>query len=193
MRNKIKLGVVLILLTSFVGGCAAPNMMHSDLGKSVTKPDPGKAMVVFMRPSSLGFAIHASVFDDEKFIGMVPYHSKLVYMTNPGEHQFMVISEAADFMKANLIAGKTYYARVEPRMGAWRARFSLWPVHKSDFNDSEVQECIKDCQFVVNKASAPIWADLNKPSILKKKEKYFKVWEQKDEDSKPYLRAEDGR
>jgi hypothetical protein len=147
---------------------------------------------VFMRPSSLGFPVHASVFDDEKFICMVPYNSKFVYMAEPGTHQFMVISEAADFMKADLIAGKTYYAIVEPRMGAWRARFSLLPVHRQDIDKSDIQECIKNCQFVVNKASAPVWADINKPSILEKKAKYYEIWMQKNAADQPHLRAEDG-
>jgi len=194
MFHKLKLtyGLALILLTGMLGACASPNMLHSDLSQPVTVPESGKAMVVFMRPSSLGFPIHASVFDDEKFVGMVPYNSKIAYMADPGTHQFMVISEAADFMKADLVAGKTYYAIVDPRMGAWRARFSLVPVHRQDINSSDVQDCIKNCQFVVNKASAPVWADMNKPSILDKKAKYYEIWMEKDESDRPYLRSEDG-
>jgi len=192
MADNLKYALVLILLGGVLGGCASPNMMHSDLGKPISDPESGKAMVVFMRPSRLGFPIHASVFDDEKFIGMVPYNSKLVYMADPGKHQFMVISEAADFMTADLLAGKTYYTIVDPRMGAWRARFSLLPVHQKNITDSDIQDCIKNCQFVVNKASAPIWADINKPSILEKKTKYYDVWMQKDESSRPHLNPEDG-
>ena len=192
MIRHFSYALLLVLVSGMLGACAAPNMMHSDPGTPVAGPEPGKAMVVFMRPSALGFAVHASVFDDEKFICMVPYNSKYVYMAEPGPHQFMVISEAADFMKADLVAGKTYYAIVEPRMGAWRARFSLLPVHRQDIDKSDIQECIKNCQFVVNKASAPVWADINKPSILEKKAKYYEVWMQKDTADQPYLRAEDG-
>ena len=183
-------GFVLLLVSVMFGACAAPNMMHSDPGKPVAGPEPGKAMVVFMRPSSSAYPAHAAVFDDEKFISMVPYYSKYVYMAEPGTHQFMVISEAADFMSANLLAGKTYYAIVEPRMGAWRARFSLLPVHRQDIVESDIQECIKDCQYVINKASAPVWADINRPSILDKKAKYYEIWMQKDAADRPALRAE---
>ncbi len=88
--------------------------------------------------------------------------------------------------------GKTCYAIVEPRAGAWRARFSLLPVHREDIDDSDIRECIKDCQYVINKASAPVWADINRPSILDKKAKYHKIWMQKDAADRPALRAEDG-
>ena len=192
MIRHFSYALVLIVVSGMLGACAAPNMMHSDPGEAVAGPAPGKAMVVFIRPSSRGYPAHSAVFDDEKFICMVPYNSKYAYMAEPGSHQFMVVSEAADFMKADLVAGKTYYVIVEPRMGAWRARFSLLPVHRQDFDKSDIQECIKNCQFVVNKASAPVWADINKPSILEKKAKYYEVWIQKDTADQPYLHAEDG-
>jgi len=91
------------------------------------------AKVVFMRVGKMGGAISASVFDvtepgEPKFIGIVRQSSKVAYPVKPGLYTFMVISEAADFMQAAVLGGKTYYALVTPRMGVWKARFSFQPV-----------------------------------------------------------------
>ncbi|PZN84509.1 MAG: hypothetical protein DM484_02725 [Candidatus Methylumidiphilus alinenensis] len=40
----------------------------------------------------------------------------------------MVVGENADFMEAELFANRTYYVNVAPRMGCWKARFSLNPL-----------------------------------------------------------------
>ena len=44
------------------------------------------------------------------FIGILSGKTKVAHLTEPGEKLFMVIGENADFMKATLEAGKTYYA-----------------------------------------------------------------------------------
>ena len=81
------------------------------------------------------FAIQSTVFDvtDDapRMVGIVSAKTKIAYEVAPGEHHFMVVSEAADFMRADLAAGKTYYALVTPRMGVWRARFSLLPPNRN--------------------------------------------------------------
>lgn len=192
MRN-IK-SILLMLIIGLLVGCAGtPNMTHSIYGGEVTKPEQGKALVIFMRPSMLGFLINAAVYDDEKFIGIVPYQSKLAYMADPGEHRLMVVSEAADFMKAELEAGKTYYALVQPRMGAWRARFSLEPVTSAQLSGDEFKQWLTEGKFVKNGESAYMWSKNSHDSVLDKKAKYLPVWMQKTEAERPFLRKEDGR
>jgi len=127
--NRLRALILVVLLA----GCAGPiTHMREAPGGVSTAPPPGKAVVVFLRPSSLGFAIASSVYElkagGDAFVGIVPAKRKLVYVTDPGSTRFMVVSEAADFMAAELEGGKTYYALVTPRMGAWKARFSLRPV-----------------------------------------------------------------
>ncbi len=67
--------------------------------------------VVFMRYSAVGAAIKATVYEitDDKtiFIGIMKNKTKINYPTTAGKHTFMVVSEAADFMEADLAAGKT--------------------------------------------------------------------------------------
>ncbi len=52
----------------------------------------------------------------------------------------MVVSEAADFAKADVEAGKTYYVLVTPRMGWWKARFSLRPLMREQLDGKDFAE-----------------------------------------------------
>ncbi len=146
--NRFFVTLFCLLLT--VTGCAGPiTHMRELLPEQATiEPDPGKALVLFLRPSTFGFAIASSVYelkpDRDEFVGIVPAKRKLTYMTNPGPTRFMVISEAADFMDAELEAGKVYYALVTPRMGVWKARFSLRPVHASELGGEEFKDWLDD-------------------------------------------------
>lgn len=111
-------------------------------GTVMVKPDKplatkaDEATMVFMRASMFGGAITAAVYDvtegEAKFIGLIDHGTKLSYPVKAGEHTFMVVSEAADFMKATVSPGKTYYALVTARPGAWRARFSFKPLRQAD-------------------------------------------------------------
>lgn len=184
---------VVVCLAFAVGlyGCATPRMNLSVPIETNVTLKADKALVYFIRPEVLGFQIHAAVYDDNKFIGFVPYNQKLPYLTEPGEHIFMVVSEAADFMKANLLPGKTYYAQIEPRMGVWRARFSLAPVTKEQLGNEKFRKWIAEARLIDNNDLAYQWADNNHESVLKKKEEYFKIWLSKDEANRPLLQSSD--
>ena len=107
-----------LFLALLLSACSGPlkYMQHVPSDRVVTAPDEGKAMVVFMRPASLGFAIQSTVFlikeDTPVLVGHVAAKKKVSYQIEPWKHLFMVVSEAADFMAAELEANKTYYALV---------------------------------------------------------------------------------
>lgn len=128
MKTRLLLLVAAMLL---VTGCASNKMVDS-AQQDLIAPTADTAQIVFLRSSMLGGAIQSSVFDvsegDTKFVGILSTGKKIAYSVAPGKHRFMVVSEAADFMEAELLGGKTYYAMVTPRMGAWKARFSMHPV-----------------------------------------------------------------
>ncbi|HDZ01474.1 MAG TPA: hypothetical protein ENH52_08435 [Nitrospirae bacterium] len=191
-KKEIKDGSQCLELAAGLFGCVAPRMNLSVPINTDIALEGDKALVYFIRPNTLGFGIHAAVYDDDNFIGFVPYNQKLPYMAEPGEHLFMVVSEAADFMKADLLPGKTYYVRVVPRMGAWRARFSLAPVTKDQLKTDKVRKQIEKATLIKNNDSAYKWASDNHDSVLKKKAVYFKKWQSKDEDQRPVLKANDG-
>lgn len=193
--NRFKICAITIgfIALSTLFGCATPNMKLSQSATAIEQAPAEKALVTFIRPSRLGFAISASVYDGDNFIGFVPYQTRLDFLTDPGEHTFMVVSEAADFLRADLLAGKQYFIKVVPRMGAWRARFSILPVTKADLDTPEVQKWISEAQPVANIDAAYSWAEENQPSVVHKKEVYFEKWMQKEESARPYLAPEDGK
>jgi hypothetical protein len=159
-------------------------------------PDAEHALVVFMRPSTMGNAIQSSVFDitdgQSKLVGIVSAKKKVVCKSDPGERLFMVVGESADFMKADLQAGKTYYSLVEPRIGVWKARFSLEPVHKADLNSDKFDDWVKSCQYYENTDASLKWAEQNVDSLNSKKEKYLEKWNSRPEAERPALFSEDG-
>ena len=196
-RQSCFTAMLLVATVWLLSGCAGSSShMKEVAGDAISiAPSGQEAAVVFMRPSGLGFAINSSVFDIDgdtnTFVGIVSAKKKIVYKTKPGQHMFMVIGESADFMQADLQAGKTYYALVTPRMGAWKARFSLKPVGRNELSSAEFKEWVDGCAYTENTASSFGWAKDNGPSVQAKKREYLPKWHGKSGEDKPYLRAED--
>ena len=186
------LGLLLLL-----GACAGTSEYTRNVApeNATYAPKPDQALIVFMRPSGMGFAVQSSVFDvtngNPEFIGIVSAKTKVAHYAQPGKRRYMVISEAADFMDANLVAGKVYYTLVTVRMGLWKARFSLQPVRGGDVATSEFGNWYGGTRWVENEDSAQGWADSNMQSIRGKMEDYLPKWETKPD--KPVLDAGDGQ
>jgi hypothetical protein len=163
----------------------------SPTGESPTslRPAPGKALVVFLRPGSRGDDVQAVVYDGDQFIGVVSSGTAVSYEADPGPHRFMVISEAADFIDAELGEGRTYYIEVAGRMGAWRARFSLLPL-SATANAGKISAALAMASVVAVNEDGRRWSTQHHPSVMKKKAAYEAKWVQKQ--SRPLLRLEDG-
>jgi hypothetical protein len=187
-----------IIVALVLSGCAGTvkNMQTFGGDPASITPEPGKAMMVFLRPSTLGFAIQSSVFrvdvESQDIVGIVAAKAKVAYQVDPGEHLFMVVGESADFMYADVEAGKTYYALVTPRMGAWKARFSLAPVARPDQDRTQLDEWLGECSWVEKSPETEAWAAENKVDIEDKKTRYYLKWMEKDEADRPRLTLEDG-
>ncbi len=188
-----------LLLALFLSGCAGTvkNMRIVPPDRIVTAPGEGKSMVVFMRPSSFGFAIQSSVFeikgDNPSLAGIVAAKKKVAYQLEPGKHLFMVVGESADFMLAELEANKTYYALVTPRMGMWKARFSLKPIHADELSSSQFSEWLEGCEWVEKSPASDNWASDNMASIQSKHKEYYTKWISKDLSERPKLLPQDGK
>ena len=183
MFRNARLACVLLLCLSFSAVAKEPLAVH--VADQQAKPEPGKALVLFMRPSSVGFAIASSVYDapdeDTRFIGVVRSKQKMAYQAEPGMHRFMVIAENADFMDATLEAGKTYYVLIQPRMGVWKARFSLFPVHNhADPGDTlqnpDFAQWNAKTELVATSPAGLAWYEENKASVAEKKADYLTKW-----------------
>jgi tRNA A37 methylthiotransferase MiaB len=103
---------------------------------------------------------------------------------------YMVASEAADFMSADLEGGKIYFAQVVPRMGMWRARFSLEPITPSGPDWTNLDDWLRGSQRAVLNEEGQQWARDNQESVLGKETAYLKDWQKKTD--QPHLRPQDG-
>jgi hypothetical protein len=185
---KFKLFVLATALL-FAAACSTQSEKMADAQEQqLVAPSDNQAQIVFLRSSFVGSLIQAVVYDatdgGAKFIGILSNGKKLAYTVDPGPHTFMVVSEAADFLAANLEGGKTYYAMATPRMGAWKARFSLYPVRNGgpgefQYQSGEFQKWLKESSFVENTPASQAWADENRSSVLKKQADYWQVWQTK--------------
>jgi len=199
MRNTLpslsKIAAALVML--LLGACAGTSdyMRNVAPDEAHYAPKPDKALVVFMRPSSLGFAVQSSVFyvtdNNPEFIAIVSAKKKVAHYAAPGKRRFMVIGESADFMGATLEPGKVYYALVTPRMGLWKARFSLRPVHAAEIPTADFEDWFGDTEWVENQPSADVWAKQNMDSIKEKMHDDLDEWVHKAD--KPMLEAADGQ
>jgi len=192
-----------IVLSSLVlNGCAPmythghSNHMNELPMTTAVEPQDNKALIVFMRPVGAAYRQMSTVFDvsgDEiKIIGIIPNMKKIAYQVEPGQYIFMVLGETTDYMSADVEAGKTYYARVVERMGAWKARFSLLPVLEKDFESEEGKNWLKNTQYVESTDSAHAWYKKHKESIVNKHKINFAKWNDKPANKRPKLTKEDG-
>ena len=183
-------------LALLVSGCGTIKYMQEmPAGTAVKAPAPGKAMVVFMRSSFLGQAIGSSVFeirnDNPELVGLVANKTMVAHEVDAGRRLFMTVSESADYMSADLAPGRTYYAFVTPRMGAFRARFSLAPVKKGGELSKDAESCIKECRLVAKTPESESWARENMANVLSKHAENYPRWNQKAENEKPHLARAD--
>ena len=191
-------GFALVVLALLLGGCAGSvkNMRSVSEEMAITEPPDGKSLIVFMRPSGIGYAIQSSVFDidngEPELVGIVAAKKKVSYLAEPGNHLFMVVGESGDFMTAELLPNKTYYALVTPRLGVWKARFSLKPVTAGQLDGAEFTGWLNDCQWVEKTEASEQWANDNMASIRSKYDQYFPKWMAKPDSDKPTLTPGDG-
>jgi hypothetical protein len=190
---------MILVIASLISGCAGTVVHMQELAadKAPIAPAPGKAAVVFLRPSGLGFAVQSSVFEvkdnQSLIVGIVAAKTKVAYQVEPGKRLFMAIGESADFMTAELLPDRTYYVTVAPRMGFWKARFGLEPVSAKDLDSPEFKSSLADCKWVEKTNASENWARGNMASIESKRAEYYPDWMNRPELERPHLSQDDGR
>jgi hypothetical protein len=173
-RAKQILARALILL---LAGCAGTPSNEAESRVTVAGPPPGRVMVVFLRPALLDKAGASAVLDVSAeppvLVGVLTAGQKLAYVGEPGAHRFMVMGTAADFMDAELRAGRIYYARVGPHSGVAGDRFALRPVPA---NDLALPAELGNCHWVHDSATPPAWLKDHLASIEKRKSADLPAW-----------------
>lgn len=183
---------VLAWFYALLVGCASNHVTPVTADQITKRPESGKALVNFMRPSNFGGAIQSTVYDGDKYIGTVSANTKICYQAEPGKHLFMVIGESADFMEAELVANKTYYVTVAPRMGVWKARFSLNPA-SGVVTDAEIAKWDAATKEVTPNDTGLAWAKSKHTEVMGMKQEYLPKWNNKKEEDKQILKAESGK
>jgi hypothetical protein len=185
---------ILLWLYVFLAGCAhmSDHMNNVPSDQLTIAPEKGKALINFMRPSSFGGAIQSTLYDGDAYIGTVSQHTRLCYQAEPGKHMFMVVGESADFMEAELLANRTYYVNVAPRMGWWKARFSLVPLI-GKVSQEQIDNWYSSTHEVKVNEKGLEWAKNKNEEIKQKKEEYLPKWLSKSEEDKQMLKADSGK
>ena len=104
------------------------------------KPTEGKAVIYFLRTSSLGAAINFKYFINEEYLGKFSGKNYARYEVDPGKHLIWAKSENLDFMEADLEADAIYLVHVKPKMGGFKAAVRL---EVTDLSDAKLLEKIK--------------------------------------------------
>ncbi|MES2826367.1 MAG: hypothetical protein V4732_22435 [Pseudomonadota bacterium] len=190
--NKEKFFAFLILIATLLCGCVGNVPYKNSQGQTINKVPSDKSQIVFLRSSSAiaGGKVPAVLFDvsgkEEILIGAIPNRAKVVHLTEPGQHYFMVHSnEAADFVAAELLPGKTYYVLVRPFPGAVTFRFSFAPFRNNPSEEFSLQsdrfkEWLNSTSVVESTAETQTWYQNNLIDIDRKREAYWSIWLGKD-------------
>ncbi|UCG47402.1 MAG: hypothetical protein JSU94_18160 [Phycisphaerales bacterium] len=121
-----------VLMPLLASGCASGGKYMTS-AKLITRPQQGKAVVTFIRPSIVGSAVSFGLWDSDKFVGIMTQGCCIQYETLPGEHYFMARGENWSCIKADLAPNRQYVIKTNPVMGVWKARVALDPVTKADY------------------------------------------------------------
>jgi len=108
--------------------------------RRLTPPD-GKALVYIVRPSAFGFAIKMKIHLDGKFIGSTKGGRYLYSILDPGEHIFVTSPGKKEDFPITVEAGKTYFLRQIPNLGAVRARSELRLIYSEGEGRSVLRKC----------------------------------------------------
>jgi hypothetical protein len=129
-------------------------------------PTSDKALVRFMRPSGTGFAINFNLLDGQNVIGNSVAKSQFDYVTDPGRHLFISISENKVFLEADLAPGKVYYVITRIYPGWWRARVAFVAVARgSEYWDTVLQYEKELQKLEPDQPKLKSWEDEHKEEI----------------------------
>jgi hypothetical protein len=195
MVRSISVALVGLVLAGAIG-CSTTSKYSRRVASVDTEPGDEDVVVVFVRPAQLGYSMRSSVFecwDEERseLVGLISDAQKLVYRTTPGEHLFMVVGQNADFMHADLEAGKVYYVLVTRRqLLRRRMGFSLIPVRAAD--RPKLEGWLALASWVENTPASQRWARQNARDIERMRSWYYGRWRRQPSDERATLAAEDG-
>ena len=189
---------ILVIGLALLNGCGGRMSKYMRLAPPGTDFRPGdhQAVVIFLRPPADYPGHYSTVIEltpmEDKLVGILSERTKVAYVTSPGEHTFMTLGYRANFLKARLDAGKTYYVLLKPYLEAVKPDYTLMPVKGKDLAADRFKRSVEDCAYVENTPSSYDWAQHNAKSIEAKKRISWPKWERMPDAARPALAPEDG-
>lgn len=187
-----------------LAGCASQShelmqTVSPQVARELTIAAADGAVVVFMRPAERGGDGEAAVFDitagNNNLVGIVTPDAKVAYRVASGERLFMVVGDDhADFMRAELAAGKTYHVTVESHGLPGAARLSLVPVRAAELAGDEFAGRDARCRMQMPDEAAYLWAESEDEKVMSKRAASWPRWDARSADAKAdaSLRQGDG-
>ena len=156
--------VLLVFLAATFFGCAgSSSYMVKQTTPPPAAPSPGKALVYFMRPSGMGFAINFQIYHGNDLIGLSQAKSYFTYECDPGPQMFLGMAENKIGLQADLEADKTYYVLTQVRMGAWKARMGIIPAKPDNEWWNKVDAYKTSLVYIApDPAALQAWVEKNK-------------------------------
>jgi hypothetical protein len=142
MNRNMIVGVLSCLLAA----CAAqppktqslPSATHAPTVATAVPaitPDAGKALVIFYRPSRfVGGAVGFIVREGTTELGKLRSGNYFTVQVAPGQHTYVVHSEAKDELTIDADAGETYYIEGEIGVGVFVGHPHIKPSDQSSFD-----------------------------------------------------------
>lgn len=100
------------------------------------KPAPGKGMVIFYRPSSMGFAIKCTVRENGAMVSRVGAKRYHAIEVEPGLHNFTAKTEKTDTVAVQVEPDEISYVKCGISMGVMVGRPNLSPGTEQEFQSS---------------------------------------------------------
>ncbi len=183
MQTVLRFAVLSFLAVALYGCGSTP---YNVVTPNVTSPVTGKAMIVFLRPdrggmsfmmgSAGGAGTYAMLYQDDKYIGQLLPKHQLAYEVDPGKYTFMLAGFTADFMEAEVQAGKKYYVTVETIPMGVGIGFKFRPQNGQQ-DQAKLEVLHKAMKRVEPNDMGQQMAEKNEAKRQKLKEKYFTQWQ----------------
>src|SRR5688572_2321883 len=135
-----------------LGGCAGSSSLMADAPTPAPSlnPAPGSAVVVFLRPSGVGFAVNFTIVDQAgQWLGEAVAESHFAVQLPPGTYQFVAHAEDTDVVQATVAPDRIYYVLVTPQMGAFSAAVHLDPVKPNEAEWKDVPQMLAETKRLI--------------------------------------------
>jgi hypothetical protein len=188
-----------LLLAVMLVGCATP------------KPTANDAVIYFILPgmtstsgayqptygATPSVSLHDVSAPERKIVGILGIGQKLAYRVPPGKHEFMLLNRgSADFMEANVSAGKTYYVVVQLlAQSGYDQRYGFRPVRPVDFENGLFARWETNLSYVERPEAWQQWSQANSRSIETRLQDHRPSWNKQSsaERGLKTLQVADGR